>query len=590
MQFRKLLSIVICICLSSPAMPISAVGERPQSTGAVAGNQVIVFGPETYTRASGAPSKVTKTFSARYPNVKHTLVIQNGTTAADLVTSAIVEVNGVRVFGPNDFSNNRSTLEKLIPVQAENTISVEVRGAPGSTMTVRLFGPGASFTVYSRPGDPQLLKVVSPNGDEVNYFGLRDARGYPTRLTEVWIKTAEGQTEIKFGENRKIKEARVPNGVRFSFDWLSETEFGLTLTAPDNSIEIITKVSTLPQPTASILSSEPVNSFRPNLPIIRRKRPSQNSILSLQQKLVAAGAEKNVTLQNASSLTLPVSIQVIRCGFPFDDAENARIIISGVNTAGEPYSRPFPAISRGNGFYVAQVPLEDGPGIPPDPEYCKQLADVINDLCEYNTYAFLTCEGIAAALAATGIGAPKAAALAAACVILFKATDLACDLNGVPGMDKDLSERLCDAVVDNTTVAGNFTAKGIVWIPGIEEFKAGSVVASNYVVPTIRIDTGETAYVKFTITPASPFEGQEYVARAINKCMKPGTRADLTIVGTDGYTDIISVTYSQGTTAEGNVLPLIVPGAERGVEDEVTITITPPDGPAFSQTKFVVFR
>ncbi|HEX6160088.1 MAG TPA: carboxypeptidase regulatory-like domain-containing protein, partial [Thermoanaerobaculia bacterium] len=69
------------------------------------------------------------------PSARYELKIDN-----DTVSSAIVLVNGVEVFGTKDFNQTVKTLTKDVTLTAANQLSVELRGAPGEKMTVTVIG------------------------------------------------------------------------------------------------------------------------------------------------------------------------------------------------------------------------------------------------------------------------------------------------------------------------------------------------------------------------------------------------------------------------------------------------------------------
>ena len=67
-------------------------------------------------------------------------------TTYELVSSSTVTLNGTEILGPNDFNQNVAYLEVPVALQAQNTLSVEVRGKPGGAMIIKLF-PSWSSTL-----------------------------------------------------------------------------------------------------------------------------------------------------------------------------------------------------------------------------------------------------------------------------------------------------------------------------------------------------------------------------------------------------------------------------------------------------------
>jgi len=122
-----------------------------------------VFGPQNYTRGTGAPVTVTNSFSVLNPNVQYTLKAFNGglqDNLGELVSSGFVTINGVQVIGPSNFSQNVVEVDVPVTLQAANTIDVQVRGKPGGTLTVEIVGVD---------NDPPVISITSPaNGATVS--------------------------------------------------------------------------------------------------------------------------------------------------------------------------------------------------------------------------------------------------------------------------------------------------------------------------------------------------------------------------------------------------------------------------------------
>ncbi len=115
------------------------------------------FGPQVYVRASGDPVTVTNTFTVLNPNTQYTLRLHNGglvDSSTDRVSSTTVTVNGVIIVAPNDLSQNVGEVDKPVTLLASNKIDVQVRGAPGGTLSIDILG------IDNDP--PVITAVASP--------------------------------------------------------------------------------------------------------------------------------------------------------------------------------------------------------------------------------------------------------------------------------------------------------------------------------------------------------------------------------------------------------------------------------------------
>ena len=72
--------------------------------------ELTVFGPTQYMRTTGSPNVYTDTFSA-FPK-EGTLIIENGDEdGKHRVTSALIFINGVQMFAPDDFKQKIYLME-----------------------------------------------------------------------------------------------------------------------------------------------------------------------------------------------------------------------------------------------------------------------------------------------------------------------------------------------------------------------------------------------------------------------------------------------------------------------------------------------
>lgn len=109
------------------------------------GGTFTVYGPQSYTRMSGAPVTVDTIFTALDVSATYTLHVYNGGLENDQVTGEKVSsgkfiVNGDQLVGSNNFGQNVSTIDVPVALQLSNTMSVELKGKPGGVATVVITG------------------------------------------------------------------------------------------------------------------------------------------------------------------------------------------------------------------------------------------------------------------------------------------------------------------------------------------------------------------------------------------------------------------------------------------------------------------
>ena len=112
--------------------------------------EVTRFGPTQYVRTEGAPDIYNDSFSTSLGEGR--LIVQNGEQSGarrvtDGVSSAYVRLNGVEIFGPNDFNQNVYQLEAQVNLVENNSISIELQSSPDSYITVSVTQEAVSPTV-----------------------------------------------------------------------------------------------------------------------------------------------------------------------------------------------------------------------------------------------------------------------------------------------------------------------------------------------------------------------------------------------------------------------------------------------------------
>ena len=97
----------------------------------------LIFGPEKYIRTKGMPNEYIDSFSAPAGNSQ--IIILNGDKNGEhRVSSAIITVNGRRVFVPSDFNQKVYRLEDSIKLFRKNILRVELRSKPESYLTIKI--------------------------------------------------------------------------------------------------------------------------------------------------------------------------------------------------------------------------------------------------------------------------------------------------------------------------------------------------------------------------------------------------------------------------------------------------------------------
>jgi acyl-homoserine-lactone acylase len=127
----------------------------------------VLFGPEKYSRTKGKPNVFTDTFPAKADQgLRSKLTVirgdqDKGSHKGRRVRSAEIRLNGSKVLGPKDFKGSVDRIEVPVKLKTNNTISVKLKGSPGSYLTVQIaydIGPPYSAKIrWTSYGIPHIL-------------------------------------------------------------------------------------------------------------------------------------------------------------------------------------------------------------------------------------------------------------------------------------------------------------------------------------------------------------------------------------------------------------------------------------------------
>jgi hypothetical protein len=98
--------------------------------------QVVIA--DRFVRAEGQPIVEERVFAATLGDGYILKVVNGDQTKKSVVTAGEIRLNGVTVFGNNDFKKASRTLSASVTLQARNVLTVEVRGDPQSVLSLSI--------------------------------------------------------------------------------------------------------------------------------------------------------------------------------------------------------------------------------------------------------------------------------------------------------------------------------------------------------------------------------------------------------------------------------------------------------------------
>lgn len=123
--------------------------------------QATVFGPKTYIRTPGRANSFQENFTASNISSSFTLIVQNGDSGENRTKGGRIILNGVEVLGPNDFNQPVDSIRKSVTLVENNTMTVELRSAPGSFITISVVRDDGYVYINNNLPGPNTVSAFS---------------------------------------------------------------------------------------------------------------------------------------------------------------------------------------------------------------------------------------------------------------------------------------------------------------------------------------------------------------------------------------------------------------------------------------------
>lgn len=185
-----------------------------------------LFGPEKFSREAGTPDTVSRAFAACNTGATYRLVVENGATGKDRVSSATISLNGVEVVRPSDLNQRVERVEKEVALQGENTLAVRLTSNPGGFLTLSLFCVSGCLdvTIASPPPGSTVNKartlvqgsLLNASGETGVVLTAAGSAGDSAGLAQVQGNLFAGLMPLQAGENTLTATATDACGYRVS--------------------------------------------------------------------------------------------------------------------------------------------------------------------------------------------------------------------------------------------------------------------------------------------------------------------------------------------------------------------------------------
>jgi len=303
----------------------------------------------------------------------------------------------------------------------------------------------------------------------------------------------------------------------------------------------------------------------------------------------------------SSSNKIIANISTSNCGTPGDAP--ARVIAYFNDSTGK-FLSSHTAVKVGPGQYRAEIPNPNNEA-PLSMGFIKSSLESLNtalDLaCKADAASPLAaayvCAQVAGAVASTGIGAIPAAKILAVCEAGVAAIKISCLVKGkIPNLPvpeaieasgaelvKTLETLIIDAIPDEITPQVTVTLDTLPQT----SFRVTAPVPAASSAVNIAFALTDLVVGDISLQPSAPLARTPYTASAELRCATNNSSAKMDVLGTDGYIDSISEIFTAPTN---KTLSLIVPGAEAGIRDTITLNVTTATGGNITKKAYLVFQ
>lgn len=193
-----------------------------------------LFGPEKFTRETGTPVTVSRSFVACNTGASYRLVVENGAASKDRVSSATIALNGVEVIRPSDLNQRVERVEKEVILQGENSLTVRLTSNPGGFITVSLFcSTGCLDVAITSPTPGSTVNkartlvqggIANASGETGVVLASVGSAGEIAGLAQVQGNLFAGLVPLQVGENTLIATATDACGYRVSKEVVVHTD------------------------------------------------------------------------------------------------------------------------------------------------------------------------------------------------------------------------------------------------------------------------------------------------------------------------------------------------------------------------------
>lgn len=436
------------------------------------------------------------------------------------------------------------------------------------------------FTIVMNINDPEIMMYQADEQNLVHYYGEKNPNGTVSSIKKISIENSiTGNTIIDIDEFMRPTRIITYTGIIYELIWSTLTTGVINAYDPISNTTICASFDTQTEygVPEQVIQTKAVETSR--------KRKISYDVTTIPSSELIS--EELIETRSAYDNNQKCLVTFEKCGDYYDPNSVYLAVTSGKgNWLGELHF--YEKISIGK--YMFDIPSDKYPAI-----NTEQILNAINDVFKNVGFVsqclvavggeYILCSVVAAGISLIPGGVTVAPAFVTGCTAAIKGLAVAATVNnagipGVPGTElpgPTLSDLFIQMLKQHNLLEKKYT-DNILLHPVVDG------LAGNYpdvtmtpddnsiVIPIIKDDTPQIR--RFYLEPSEPIAGEDYNAYAVCHCMPVGTIVEMSIKGTDGYTDLQTTTL----ISSNSIITLSVPGAEQGVEDIVWVKVMDESG------------
>lgn len=409
------------------------------------------------------------------------------------------------------------------------------------------------------PDNPFLFSATTNTNETIEFYGEKDTEGVPTKCDLIIVRESENTNPvlINLDDASRPKSVIGYDGSAITFNYDDPNDIKVNAIYPNNAFNLSFALNDNASKVSGLTT-----------------KTSASKRLGKKMKIVSNVMSSRDAVNSCADDT-NVSVSLSKCGMPQGNPYAVRLhVLTDEPNTHQPFF-PLGYKSAGaNGAFCFRV--RQGNWV--------LDTDALQNICSgFASVASVVCSGIEAINANPGSEIQLCATIAAAsnlasvpafvgCEALINALKIPClaASSAVPGSNSVVDGICNSSILELLPYPSTVYFRPTVMRPGKTQYWGERTASFPIEGPFNTIDVmlpAEPEVSSFYTTPFDPNPDTDYLATAEIECLDAATPATITVVGTDGYTDSLSITLPEGSST----ISLSVPGAEGGILDKITV-------------------